>query len=255
MTEPWFTIEKPADDLCVISEYRHWEETHCYLLSGSERAALIDTGLGVADILPEVREITDLPVIVLTTHVHFDHIGGHGKFPAFYVHESERDWIEGSFPLPPNVVWDQLTKGQDDFPEGFDPAGYRVFQGKAAGVYRDGDSISLGDRELNVIHTPGHSPGHCCFYEPDRKYLFTGDLIYRGCLYAHYPSTDPLEFCRSVQRIGQLDVSRLFPGHHELNIDPDLIGRTAKAFRELYSLNGLRQGSGTFSFGDFEIRI
>ena len=49
-------------------------------------------------------------------------------------------------------------------------------------ILHDEDCIDLGNRKLVVIHTPGHSPGHCCFYEADRKYLYSGDLIYSGCL-------------------------------------------------------------------------
>ncbi len=76
--EPWFTVERVDADTYAVSEYRHWEEPHCYLLLGRERAALIDTGLGVGDIRAVVERLTDLPVTVLTTHVHWDHIGGHG---------------------------------------------------------------------------------------------------------------------------------------------------------------------------------
>ena len=47
----WFTVEKIDEDTYAISEYQHWEETHCYLLCGTKRALLIDTGLGVANIL------------------------------------------------------------------------------------------------------------------------------------------------------------------------------------------------------------
>ena len=48
--ENWFTIDTIDPDTAILSEYRHWEETHCYLLTGTERALLIDTGLGICDI-------------------------------------------------------------------------------------------------------------------------------------------------------------------------------------------------------------
>ena len=51
----WFTIDRVDQDTHIISEYRHWEETHCYLLEGRERALLIDTGLGIYDISPVVQ--------------------------------------------------------------------------------------------------------------------------------------------------------------------------------------------------------
>ena len=70
----WFTVEMIDKDTFAISEYKHWEETHCYLLSGTEKAVLIDTGLGVANIKEIVDSLTTLPVLVVTTHVHWDHI-------------------------------------------------------------------------------------------------------------------------------------------------------------------------------------
>mgnify|MGYP000031325285 CR=1 FL=1 len=50
----WFTIDKTDSNTYIISEYRHWEETHCYLLNGRERSLLIDTGLGISNIFDEV---------------------------------------------------------------------------------------------------------------------------------------------------------------------------------------------------------
>ena len=77
----WFTVEKIDEDTYAISEYQHWEETHCYLLCGTKRALLIDTGLGVANIKEVVDKLTMLPIFVVTTHVHWDHIGGH-QYPG-----------------------------------------------------------------------------------------------------------------------------------------------------------------------------
>ena len=64
--DDWFTIEEIAPQTFAISEYKHWEETHCYLLCGQERAILIDTGLGVSNIRKIVDELTKLPVMVTT---------------------------------------------------------------------------------------------------------------------------------------------------------------------------------------------
>ena len=75
-----FSVEKIDSDTFAISEYKHWEETHCYLLCGTEKAVFIDTGLGVGNIREIVDSLTSLPVTVMTTHVHWDHIGGHRYF-------------------------------------------------------------------------------------------------------------------------------------------------------------------------------
>lgn len=251
----WFHIEEVSPYTYVISEPAHWEEPHCYLLLGTERAILIDTGLGVSDIRKAVEQITSLPVFLVTTHVHWDHIGGHGQFESFAVHELEKKWISGCFPLPLDIVKHNLTCQPCDYPAQFDPLHYQIFQGNPAKLLRDGDVLELGGRQLQVIHTPGHSPGHCCFYEPERKFLYSGDLIYRGCLDTFYPTTDPVLFYQSVKKIRQLDVQRIFPGHHSLDIALDIIEKIEASFAALYSSGHLQHGSGYFDFGDFQIHL
>ena len=108
--EDWFTIETIDSNTYAISEYKHWEETHSYLLVGEKRALLIDTGLGVSNIKKVVDSLTSLPVLVATTHVHWDHIGGHGLFNDIAVYEAEKDWLGGHFPIPLEVVKRNLMR-------------------------------------------------------------------------------------------------------------------------------------------------
>ena len=67
--DSWFTVEQIDQDTFVISEYRHWEETHCYLLCGTKKAILIDTGLGVSNIREVIDGLTKLPVTVITEYL------------------------------------------------------------------------------------------------------------------------------------------------------------------------------------------
>ncbi|MDY2879545.1 MAG: MBL fold metallo-hydrolase [Candidatus Borkfalkiaceae bacterium] len=251
----WFTVEKIDSQTFAISEYKHWEETHCYLLCGRERAILIDTGLGVANVREVVDSLTELPVTAVTTHVHWDHVGGHRYFDDIAVHEKEKDWLSVGFPLPLQAVKKDLTKVPCDFPSDFRIDDYRIFQGEPDKIFRDGDWLDLGGRKIRVIHTPGHSPGHCCFYEPEREYLYSGDLIYKGCLYAFYPTTDPQLFYRSVQRIRTYQTAKVLPGHHELDVPVSLIDGIGEGFARLAESGRLRQGNGLFDFGNFQIRL
>ena len=251
----WFEVERIDDDTYAISEYRHWEETHCYLLCGTSNAVLIDTGLGVANIKKVVDGLTALPLTVMTTHVHWDHIGGHKYFDNIAVYEAEKDWLSVQFPIPLQVVKSNLACKPCDFPTGFDLSGYQVYQGVPQKVFCDGDQIDLGNRTLTVIHTPGHSPGHCCFYESERKYLYSGDLIYSGCLDVFYPTTDPQLFRQSVKRVQSLEINRVLPGHHQLAVSVSIVNRIAEAFDSLENGGKLKQGNGIFNFGDFQIHL
>lgn len=251
----WFTIEKIDNDTFAISEYKHWEETHCYLLCGSEQAILIDTGLGIANIKEIIDSLVLLPVMVITTHVHWDHIGGHKYFENIAVHEAEKDWLSVEFPVPLQAVKENLMCKPCDFPKDFTIDDYEIFSGTPKKILCDGDCIDLGNRKLTVIHTPGHSPGHCCFYEADRKYLYSGDLIYRGCLDAFYPTTDPQRFFHSIRKIQTLEISRILPGHHQLCIPVSIIDKIEKGFSRLANEGSLMQGNGVFDFEDFQIHI
>ena len=116
-----------------------------------------------------------------------------------------------------------------------------------------GECIRLGDRVIEVIHTPGHSPGHMCFWEEKTGYLFTGDLAYRGMLTAWFPSTDPEAYLKSLETVAALPVKKVFPAHHALDIRPEMIIRMRNAFVQLKEKGMLHHGSGTFDYGDWSV--
>lgn len=254
MVGDWFTVEKIDETTFAISEYKHREETHSYLLIGKQKALLIDTGLGVANIKNIIDGLTKLPITVATTHVHWDHIGGHKYFDIIAVHENERQWLI-DFPLPLNVVKANLQDKNCRFPISFNIDNYTVYQRQPQIILHDNDLIDLENRKVKVIHTPGHSPGHCCFYEENKGYLFSGDLIYKGCLDIYYPTTDINEFENSITRVKRLPLNRILPAHHSLDISVNIIDKIADAFNVLRITGKLKKGNGVFDCGEFQIRI
>lgn len=248
----WFTIDQIDKNTYIISEYRHWEETHCYLLNGTEHSLLIDTGLGICNIYDEVIKLTDKPIIAVATHIHWDHIGGHNYFPDFYVHREEVSWLNGQFPLNKKTVREMVVD-RCDLPKGYNIEQYEIFQGMPTKILEDGDKIDIGGRNIQVLHTPGHSPGHMCFWEGECNYLFTGDLVYKDTLFAYYPSTEPILYLNSLEKIAVLPVLKVFPAHHSLDIQPEILIRIRDAFRKLKMEGKLHHGSGTFNYGDWAV--
>ncbi len=122
-------------------------------------------------------------------------------------------------------------------------------------MLRDNDIIDIGGRAVQVLHTPGHSPGHMCFWEQARGYLFTGDLVYKDTLFAYYPSTDPEAYLKSLERIAELPAKRVFPAHHSLDIQPEIVIRMRDEFRKLKDVGKLHHGSGVFDHGDWGLWI
>lgn len=248
----WFTVEQVDQDTCIISEYRHWEETHCYLLNGTQRSLLIDTGLGICNISEVISQLTDKPITAIATHIHWDHIGGHKYYPDFYAHEAELDWLNGGFPQPLETIRGYVTD-RCELPKDFHIDEYVFFQGKPTKVLYGGEHIHLGGRMVDVIHTPGHAPGHMCFWETERGYLFTGDLAYKGMLTAWFPSTDPDAYLKSIETVAALPAEKVFPAHHSLDMQPEILLRMRDTLRELKAAGKLHHGSGTFDYGDWSI--
>nr|MDP9472148.1 MBL fold metallo-hydrolase [Chloroflexota bacterium] len=117
MTEPgdlvqgWFAVSAPEEGVFTIEEPLHEEQVKSYLVVGSERAILIDTGMGVGDIRTLVADLTDRPVTVVNSHVHWDHIGGNGLFAEILIHPTEADVLRRGVPnerLRPNFTPDRL---------------------------------------------------------------------------------------------------------------------------------------------------
>lgn len=248
----WFTVDRIDADTYIISEYRHWEETHCYLLNGSSCSLLIDTGLGICNIQEQVMKLTNNPIIAVATHIHWDHIGGHRYFPNFYAHTDELNWLHGEFPLSLEQI-KAMVMDRCDAPVGYDVNTYEFFQGTPTRLLSDGEAIDIGGKIIRVLHTPGHSPGHLCFWEEDRKYLFTGDLVYKDTLFAYYPSTDPQAYLASLKKIAALPVEKVFPAHHSLDIQPEILQRMRNTFEDLDAAGKLHHGTGVCDYGDWAV--
>lgn len=146
IVDPWFTVQGLDSKTFAISEYGHWEKVHSFLLLGETRAALIDTGLGIDSIKRITDQLTDLPIIVLTTHVHADHIGGHGDYDTIYVHGDDANWlINGIEGLPLEQIRKNMARDITlPIPESFNPSTYKPYQGYPDRLLSDGDTIDLG---------------------------------------------------------------------------------------------------------------
>ncbi len=121
-------------------------------------------------------------------------------------------------------------------------------------MLKDRDIVHLGNRFVQIVHTPGHSPGYMCFLGKGARVSFhRRDLVYKDTLFAYYPSTDPEAYLNSLERVSALPVKHVFPAHHTLNIQPEILIRMRDAFRQLQDEGKLHHGSGTFDYGDWAV--
>lgn len=134
-----------------------------YLVAGSSLAMVIDTMCGKENLYDIVRTITDLPVIVVNTHGHGDHIGGNWAFKTAYMNLTDLPVAEGMLKDP--EVMEYVQSNHLTFPE-FLPI-------------RGGDVFDLGGLTCEIIDLPGHTPGGICVLLREERILFTGDGINR----------------------------------------------------------------------------
>jgi glyoxylase-like metal-dependent hydrolase (beta-lactamase superfamily II) len=257
--DSWFTIQVIDKKTYAISEYGHWEKVHSFLLIGEEKAVLIDTGLGIDNIKRVTDQLTDLPIEVITTHVHVDHIGSHGEFENIYVHGGDEDWlISGIKGLPIEQIRNDISRDITlPTPETFNPDTYTPFQGEPTGSLQDGDVIDIGNRKMTIYHTPGHSPGHISIFDNTNGYLFTGDLLYDETpIYAFYPSTNPVDLVNSLERISEIpNVTKVFGSHNTLGLEPVILEEVKIAIKILRERNLVRFGTGIHMFNGFSMQF
>jgi len=203
--QDWFEVYRVADGVYAIYEPGQFEEVMSFLIEGEERALLFDTGLGIGDMRRVVEQLTELDVIVLNSHTHYDHIGGNWQFDTIYGRDTAytRGRTAGS---PPEAVAGFLQEGWvwKALPEGF-VAG--EFSSRAFDIDRyvdEGDRIELGARSLEILVTPGHAPDSICLLDHENRLLFTGDTFYLAPLYTHLEGSSFADYARSAARLAGL---------------------------------------------------
>lgn len=235
--DQWFEVYRISDGVYAIYEDGQFEEVISYLVLGERRAALIDTGNGIGDIKKLVQGLTDLPILVVNTHTHGDHIGGNHQFEEVYVFESDfsRERAEkgqtkeqmGNY-LEDDMIW-------KSFPDYFDKKLWRIYPFDVTRWLEDGDEIDLGGRTLEVIHTPGHSPDSICLLDRENRIFWTGDTFYPAPIYIYSPTTSLDEFIDSFAKMVELmpNYDTVIPSHNEPTIEKHLIKECYEAAKSI----------------------
>ncbi|MGA2184388.1 MAG: MBL fold metallo-hydrolase [Bryobacteraceae bacterium] len=230
--DPWFEVYKVAPAVYAIYEPHQFEETISYLIVGNTRALLFDTGMGISDIRKVTAELTPLPIIVLNSHTHNDHVGGNWQFETIYGMDTDftRRNARGSredaqAELAPDSICGKL-------PKGFDRATYATRPWKIQTFLHDGDRIDLGGRSLEVIATPGHTPDAISLLDRANGLLFTGDTYYPAPIWLYRPETDLDAYGASIRRLAALAPQiRTVLGAHNIPVaPPSVLTRLVTAF-------------------------
>jgi len=232
VSDPWFEVYKPAPNVFAIYEPHQAEETIGYLIVGKKRALLFDTGMGISDVKKITGELTKLPIIVLNSHTHDDHVGGNWEFDTIYGMDTDftRQNAKGSrADAAAEITADQIC---GRLPKGFDPKTYQTRPWKITAYIHDGQSFDLGGRTIEVIATPGHTPDAISLIDRENGLLFTGDTYYPAPIWLYRPETDLDQYAASIRRLAALATEvKLVLGAHNVPVaSPAVLPRLVSAF-------------------------
>ena len=235
ISDPWYEVYRPAPGVLAIYEPHQSEETISYLILGDTRAMLLDTGMGISDLKKVTAELTKLPIVVLNSHTHDDHVGDNWQFETVYGMDTDftRRNARGSREdAQEEVAPDQICGA---LPKGFDVKTYATRPWKITSYIHDGDKIDLGGRTLEVIATPGHTPDAISMLDRANGLLFTGDTYYPAPIWLYRPETDLDAYATSIRRLAALAPQvKLVLGAHNVPVaPPSVLPRLVTAFAEV----------------------
>ena len=235
-SDDWYQVYETADGVYSIVEPYQLQETISHLIVGKDRALLFDTGIGLVSIKAVVERITLLPVIVLNSHTHYDHVGGNWEFSTVLAIDSpytranmkgfDNGRIAGDF-LP-----EAFCKGA---PEGSDTVSFYTRPWQQTRYVEDGEILDLGGRKLVVLHVPGHTPDAVALLDTENRLLFTGDTWYDASLWLFVRETNLKEYEASISRLAKLEgkVDFLLGAHNSARVDAGRLQAVVGAFRKL----------------------
>lgn len=184
-----------------------------YLVTGNERALLIDTGTGLGDLRGIVEELTELPVTVVATHAHPDHIGGMGNYKKIHIHEDDTTHVKfWSSRLLRRIYYDTV---KNLIKYNVTKKDIRQLKYKTKVIpIKEGHSFDLGGKTVDVIHTPGHTKGSIILVDREDKIMFTGDNV-NPTLFHIVPGSSTIEdwLPGAKRTLALADEYRIYNGH------------------------------------------
>ncbi len=235
VADPWFAIDLVDPGILRITE-PHCDRlmrANAYLVMGRTRNLLVDSGMGIGALRAELTPWLDKPLLLVATHAHADHIGGHREFRdcESLIHAAEAADLRRP-PVPRGLGFDHFepalladleamgyrTDGLlvDAVPRaGYDPALYVCEGTSPSRTIGEGEVIDLGDRHFEVIHLPGHSPGGLGLWEAASGVLLSGDTLYDGLLLDTITGADIPAFRGSLRRLREMPVRLVLGGHRD----------------------------------------
>ena len=261
----WFVVREAAREIYAICEPYHEQNGCFFVILGTDKALVFDTGLGIYDPKPLVEELADgREIIVVNSHFHFDHTGGNHFFDECWLNVDDISRLVANHGLHTDLIKDQVRDEAFPMgvPVGFNQETYGTEPFRYRKVY-EGQIFDLGGRTLEVLFTPGHSEDGICLLDKTNDTVLCGDLFYLGALYCQFNSmefghSDPVQYRNSLKKLYARisDGTKILCCHNEFRTQGKKIGQAAELFDELLEkLASGDQGAGAesgLSYGEEE---
>jgi glyoxylase-like metal-dependent hydrolase (beta-lactamase superfamily II) len=219
MIREYFSVKPLGKGITLI---RDLSTVQFYLIEGTIKAALIDTGTGIGNLKAKLNDLTDLPLVILNTHGHVDHTGGDQNFDEVWISEQDKDLLplHGSPMYRKNFAEFFLKfSGKEDL--SFDESEFPVNPNIRYRFLKGGDTIYLGGRHLTCIPVPGHTRGSIGYLDSGSGSFFAGDCGNPSTFLFGKESTTVEEYRESLAALwdlqGEFDYYYIF---HDLESIP-----------------------------------
>lgn len=231
VADRWFDIERIDNDITLLSEPHVIPLMRCNIwhVRGSTRDLVIDTGMGIVSLTEAARHLFGKSVTAVATHTHADHIGGHHEFDHTLVHALEAGNLaeptEAGTLLYSDFSQEDLIKirvaGYEIDSDlitalpyaQYDLRSYKINPARVTEIVEEGHVVDIGNRQFEVLHLPGHSPGSIGLWEDATGTLFSGDALYDGPLLDELDHSDIPAYVRTMKRLRDLPVTVVHAGH------------------------------------------
>lgn len=199
-----FTVKKLMENIYWIWEFYHPERVISFLVVWQERCLLIDTWMWLLNIKNEIRKITKLPITVINTHLHWDHIWGNYLFDEILLFDYSiskkiaKNWISN----------EDLTTKYDNIPNA-----HFIQKFNYDWIIKKWEIIKIHPFNFKILHTPWHSQDSISLYEENEWILFCGDVLYEWTIYVE----NVKQYINSINYIKLLETKFIFWSHNTFN--------------------------------------
>ena len=214
LADTWYGIEAYPDNIIRLRESNidpYWSGS-IWLVKGSERNLVVDTGTGIVAPAPIIESISDKPALAVALSSYYDHAGGLYSFEHRFCHH-----LEASDLIDPPVNWNNFIAENRLIAlpyADYDFKSYSMKGTEPTQLLADGEIIDLGNRQLEIIHIPGRTPGSIALYEKGTGYLFGGESVFIDPDYRDFRPQNIAQYENSLTKLSELSINKVFGGHY-----------------------------------------